>query len=228
MGFDFKDIAAWGLAGLPKQIFESDKFRQTSSKIGKVIPNEFSKNQYLQNIPIVNWISSGLGATDAAATAYGDTGSTSKAWEAGTAGTFGKKRDPGQYSDTGERANWSSQEAMQGMIGNQVGGIGNFFGRIFGTEGSQGNQAGQYSNLVGGVTGMIDQAIQPKKEPYDPYASSAVSNQANSEPVYYIDQNYNPETGETIGATNNNSGSLINSNTMGSIMSILMNLLSKK
>ena len=159
MGFGWKDIASWGLAGLPKQIFESDAMRASAGKIGKVLPNELSENQYLQNVPVLNWISSGIGATDAAATAYSDTDSVSKAWEAGTAGTFGKKRSPGQYGSGGEREDWSSQEALRGMFANQVGGIGNFAGRIFG----QGGDDNGYVQGVQGVTGLIDEALQPSK-----------------------------------------------------------------
>jgi len=151
---DFKGLVAMGLGGQPRQVFESDAMRTGSEWIGKAIPNEFSEQQYGQGVPVVSWITSGIGATDAAATAYSDTDSVSKAWEAGTAGTFGKKRSPGQYQTGGVRENVSSKDAFRGMIGNQVGGVGNFAGRIFGGKTNWGNQ-------VSKITSPLDDAIQP-------------------------------------------------------------------
>ena len=163
MGFNAKDVAAFGLSGLPKQLFESKQFAKGNQQIAKAFPNEISKYaDMFQNVPILGWIMSGLSATDMASTAYEDTGSVSKAWEAGTAGTFGKSRSPGAYGPGGEREHWDSQDAFQGMIGNQIGGIRNFAGRIVNTKAS--GKSKNAANVAGNVFGMIDKAIQPNKE----------------------------------------------------------------
>ena len=165
MGFGWKDIAAMGLSGVPKQVFESDAFSGAASRIGKILPNEAGKYQdYTKNVPILNWLVSGMAATDNAATALSDTGSASKMWEAGSGATFGKVADPGQYGAGGLKEDWDSNDAFQAMIGNYVGGIGNFAGRIFGNEG--------FVSPLSKVTGGIDDMFQPDITSQEPQAEN--------------------------------------------------------
>jgi len=77
---------------------------KTLGKIGKWIPNEFSKsNSWAKYVPYVGWLSQAVGGVDAAATAYDDVGDRggneydkwSKLFEGGMAGYSGS--DPGRY-----------------------------------------------------------------------------------------------------------------------------------
>lgn len=159
MGFEWKDVAAIGLSGFPKQVFESDEFMETTENIGKAIPNEISENNewfgYLDYLgPIgkaIGYVGRGIAATDAATTAYADTGSASKAWYAGTAGTFGKSQDPSQFDVGGERYGWDSDDAFWGMVGNQIQGIG-----------YMGSKTGTTKGNVGSATGIIGGLFQPE------------------------------------------------------------------
>ena len=100
--------------------------RKTADVIGKAIPNEFGKlNSFAKFLPPpFNVISQSIAATDAGATAYGDTGSIGTGVSAGFSG-FTNSQDPGQYGSGYTR---TGQVTPGNDIFNTLGNVGNMFG----------------------------------------------------------------------------------------------------